>query len=184
MTDRTIIFHGGALGDLVLTIQLALRLPRINAESVLRVVSRVNPGDLSKCRPSIERVSPEGLGVHWLYTEGEEPPPERLRELAAGRRVLSALGDVDSVVHRRLLTLGARAVYSFDPRPKPEFETHITTQWQRELERQGLLFPKCIYHNRGRAALAVPKEIRRHGRHLLERTTPGSQPPAVTESGP
>jgi hypothetical protein len=182
-TGTFLILHGGALGDLVLTLQLARGLSQVDAGTVLRIVSRVNPGDLSRCRPSIERVSPEGLGLHWLHVEGDEPPPERLRELVAGRRVLNALGDVDSVVHRRLLTLGARAVYSFDPRARPESVTHITAQWQRELERQGLLFPKCIYHNRGRAALAVPEEIRRHGQHLLERMAPGSQPPAAMETG-
>ena len=183
-TTTLLILHAGALGDLMLTLQLALRLPQVDAGSVLRMVSRVNPGDLSRCRPSIERVSPEGLGGHWLHVQDNEPPPERLRKLVAGRRVLSALGDGDSIVHRRLLTLGARAVYSFDPRPRSGLETHITTQWQRELERQGILSPKCIYHNRERATLAVPEEIRRHGQRSLERTAPSSQPPAGTETGP
>lgn len=162
------VLHGGALGDLALTIQLALRLREVQAGSTLQVVSRVDPGDLSGCRPSIERVSPEGLGLHWLHMEGDEPPAETLRELVAGRRVLSALGDVDSTVHRRLRRLGAREVYSFDPRPKPDLDAHITTQWQRELEQQGLLYPKCSYHNRGRAALAVPDETRQRGGELLE----------------
>ncbi|MFQ5807658.1 MAG: glycosyltransferase family 9 protein [Phycisphaerae bacterium] len=182
MIDWTLL-HGGALGDLVLTVQLALRLPRVRAGSTLRLVSRVDPGDLSNCWPPIERVSPEGLGVHWLYGEGDESPPRRLRELVAGRRVLNALGDVGSRVHRRLLALGARAVYSFDPRPKPGLDVHITKQWQHELEQQGLLFPKCTYQGRGTSTLFVPDGMRERGRALWKQVSDSRQSTAGTETG-
>jgi heptosyltransferase-3 len=162
--DDLLVLHGGALGDLVLTVQLALRLPGIRADSTLEVLSRTDPGDLSECQPRVRRVSLEGLGAHWLYGGGDDSPPERLRELVAGQRVLNALGDADSVVHRRLNALGARAVHSFDPRPKADQQTHITAQWQRQLERQGVLFPKCIYEGCGSGALVVPEELRKRGR--------------------
>jgi len=77
--------------------------------------------------------------------------------------VLSAIGGVDSVVHRRLQSLGPSAVYSVDPRPQTGLQTHITTQWQRQLEGQGLLLPKCIYQRRGRGALVVPDWLRERG---------------------
>ncbi len=159
-----LILHGGALGDLALTLHLALRLPGVESASTLAVVSRVDPGDLSACRPSIRRIPPEGIGLHWLHADGDDPPPERLRELISGRRVLNALGDIDSTVHRRLLSLGARAVFSFDPRPDLDAAVHITAQWQSLLEAQGLLIPKCDHQHRDGPRLFVPEELREHGR--------------------
>ena len=144
---NVLILHGGALGDLALTLQFALRLTMPRAGDELLLISRINPGDLSSCRPSVLRRSPEGLGLHWLHAESEEPPPERLRTLVVGQNVLNALSGTDSIVHRRLLKLEPRNVHSFDPRPKPGVSVHITTQWQRELEGQGLLFPFRINVN-------------------------------------
>ncbi len=138
MTGEWLILHGGALGDLVLTIQLALRLPGVGGPSTLRVVSRVNPGDLSAGRPSIVRQAAEGLELHWLYVDGGDPAPERLRELVRGARVLNALAGVDSVVHRRLRLLEPAALYSFEPPPEPGVERHITEQWAEQLAAQGL----------------------------------------------
>jgi hypothetical protein len=160
VVSEWLILHGGALGDLALTLHFALRLPGVEAASTLTIVSRVDPGDLSACRPSIRRVSPEGMGLHWLHADGDGPPPERLRELVVGRRVLNVLSDAESSVHRRLTSLGARAVFSFDSRPDAQSGAHITMQWQRRLEAQGLLIPKCIHQHRGGVHLLVPDELR------------------------
>jgi hypothetical protein len=161
-----LVLHGGALGDLALTLHFALRLPGVEGASTLTVVSRVDPGDLSECRPSIRRVLPEGVGLHWLHGSGDDPPPERLRELVAGRRVLNALSDAESSVHRRLMSLGARAVFSFDSRPDARSGAHVTTQWQSRLEGQALLIPKCIHQHRGGVHLHIPDELRERARFL------------------
>jgi hypothetical protein len=163
MTDDWLILHAGALGDLVLTIQLALRLPGACTASDLRLVSRTNPGDLSHCRPSIRRQSPEGLGLHWLFGDGDEPPPERLLGVVRGARVLNALGGPDTTVHRRLTELAPAALYSFDPRPRDGVQRHITEQWITQLEAQGLLVPKCVHQRPTHRALGVPDELRRTG---------------------
>jgi hypothetical protein len=162
-----LILHGGALGDLVLTIQLALRLPGVGDANRLSLVSRTDPGDLSACRPGIDRRSPEVLGLHWLYAEHDCPPPAALRELIRGTRVLSALGDVDSAVHRRLEWLEPAARFSFDPRPRPDLRRHITQQWQSDLESQGLLIPKCVHQQPERRGLGVPEELRARGREIV-----------------
>ena len=152
------ILHGGALGDLALTLQLAFRLPGVTAASTLTVVSRVDPGDLSAARPSIQRLSSETVGVHWLYGDSADAPPPRLRELIEGRHVLNALGDSDSKAHQVLRSLGAAQVWSYDPRPRTDNARHITEQWRQALERQGLIFPKCIHATRGRTALQIPRD--------------------------
>ena len=166
MTDDWLILHGGALGDLVLTIQLVLRFPDACATRHLRLVSRTNPGDLSRCRPSILRQSPEGLGLHWLFGEGDDPP-ERLLDVVRGARVLNALGGPDTAVHRRLTELAPATLYSLDPRPRDGVQRHITEQWITQLEAQGLLVPKCVHQRPAYSSLGVPDELRRPAQQML-----------------
>ena len=40
------LLHAGALGDLCLAIQLMLHVPAVRRTGRLRVISRVDPGDL------------------------------------------------------------------------------------------------------------------------------------------
>ena len=175
MSIEWLILHGGALGDLALTLHLARRLPDVSAASVLRIVSRSDPGDLSDWRPAVSRQSVEGLGLHRLHVESDESLPDRLRDLVAGRPVLNALAGVDSLVHRRLELLGPRVVYSFDPRPEPALNKHITAQWQRELEQQGLDLARASGRQPGRR-LFVPAELRTGGRQAFEQIGVGGQP--------
>ncbi len=134
---RWLILHGGALGDLCLTLALALRLPDVDRDATLHVVSRADPGDLSDGRPAIRHTSAHGLGLDWLYSRDDRPAPDHLRELLSGRSVLSALSRAHDPVHARLTCL-ARRVYSFDPRPAPHAAQHITQQWAGQLATQGL----------------------------------------------
>ncbi len=167
MADDWLILHAGALGDLLLTLQLALRLPGVAESEGVRVVSRTDPGDLSACRPSIVRRSSEGLGLHWLFGDQAEPPPERLRALIGGARVLSALGGAHTITHHRLDALAPAALYSIDPRPRDGVDRHVTQQWQTQLEEQGLLVPKCVHQRPAQRGLGVPEELRARGRQLL-----------------
>jgi hypothetical protein len=183
MTPGWVILHGGALGDLVLTLQLALRLARGRADGRLHVISRTDPGELSACRPSITRQSADGMGLHWLYSENDAPAPAKLEELLRGARVLSALGDARSRPHERLLALRPACGYSFDPRPRPGLSRHITQQWLTDLESQGLLIPKCIHQRPTQHGLGVPDELRARGRAVLEiALADGSQRTAVWAS--
>ena len=69
-----VLLHGGALGDLVLSIQLGLQICGARARGVL-AISRVDPGELSGCRPSIRRISSEILHVHQLFADPAEISP-------------------------------------------------------------------------------------------------------------
>ncbi len=171
-----LIFHGGALGDLVLTIQLALRLLSPARGDGLHVVSRTHPGALDACRPQVRRSGAESLGLHWLYAEHAEPAPPRLAELVAGARVLNTLGAVDSLPHRRLALLAPAALYSLDPRPRPDLRRHITRQWLTDLELQGLLVAKCVHQRPEQRGLGVPLALRQRGAELLSqaRSRPGA----------
>jgi len=179
MSGEWLILHGGALGDLVLTMQLALRLPRIGDTETLRIISRTNPGDLSTCRPHIARQSSEGLGLHWLFSDHDDPPPERLRQAVRGAHVLSALGGVHTIPHHRLAALEPAALYSIDPRPREGVPRHIVQQWQTQLEAQGMLVPKCIHQHPAQRGLGVPETLRQRGAALLRGSDRGGLPVVI-----
>jgi hypothetical protein len=168
MLDGWTILHSGALGDLILTLQLALRLPGVRESGRLHAFSRIDPGDLSSCRPRITRRSAEGLDLHWLFGDHDNPPPDQLRAAIAGRHVLSALAGTHTIVHHRLQELEPAALYSIDPRPRDGVERHITQQWQTQLEAQGLLLPKCIHQRPDQRTLGVPDTLRDRGRARLD----------------
>ncbi len=172
MSESWTILHGGALGDLVLTLQLALRLPGVSKTGALHVVSRIDPGDLSVCRPQITRTSSEIASVHWLFGDHDDPPPARLVELLRGQRVLNALGGPHTIVHQRLAEFGgpgARGlgVYSFDSQPRAGVQRHITEQWRSQLDEQGLLVPKCVHQRPQERAVGVPERLRKKGTFLI-----------------
>lgn len=175
MPPQWTILHAGALGDLVLTVQLALRLPRVALQGELQLVARADLGDLAGCRPALRRICPDSLHSHWLHADGG-PPPASLAGVVRGARVLSALAGPDSTVHARLQQLAPAELYSFDPRPRGDCAGHIVDQWQRDLELQGLLFDRCVTRLRRGRSLGVPPAMRERGAALLRAAGVEPQP--------
>lgn len=149
-----VLLHAGALGDLVLALQTALRVcvdesadqagPE-HAPGGLLVLSTTDPGDLSRWLPGVRARSLDGLGAHQLFAEAEQPVAlgDELSGLLRGSVVLSALSAANEPVHARLKAAvgGDGRVLSFDPRPRADFANeHITTQWRHDLARQGARF--------------------------------------------
>ncbi len=133
-----LVLHAGALGDLVLTIQFAMRLPALVRAESIDLFSRADPGDLSHGFPALRRRSLESLGADWLYAEEDQPSPKRWRALTQGRFVLNTLGGFGSRVHRRLELLKPAGLVSVDPRPRGASRLHITEQWAEQLLEQGV----------------------------------------------
>lgn len=122
----------------------------MTGSSEVRLLSRADPGDLSEIWPRLRRLSLDGLGAHQLYVE-----PEASRALTvpivehlARRSVLNALGGPEGTVARNLASLPTRQVVNLDPPALPNDSTHICTQWQRQVERSGILLDKCAYRTR------------------------------------
>lgn len=136
MRSEWVILHGGALGDLVLTLQLSLSIEPVLTSGEICVVSRVDPRPLTGREVRIAWRSPDALRTHWLFREDDAAPPAALAELLHGRRVLNFLGDSGSRVHARLARLGVREVLSVDPTPGPADARHITAQWRERLARE------------------------------------------------
>lgn len=168
-----VILHGGALGDLALTIRLALMLPAARQTGSLTVVSRADPGDLSTCLPAIARRCLETVGAHWLYIDTargaddatDEPPPT-LARIVQGRDVLSALGGPETPVHVHLARLGPRRLFSFDPRHS-RGGRHVTQQWRTALEAQGLAFDPAARRAQAVPALRRTQVLQQAGREAL-----------------
>lgn len=139
MVDRLLLLHAGALGDLALTLRVALQVLEAQGASGLDVVSRSDCGELGEFSPRVRRRSVDGLGVHALFSTGDDPLPPAVCEMLRARRVINALSDCASPVHARI-SQHAEAVFSFDPRPRVGLNDHITAQWQRDLAAQGLVF--------------------------------------------
>lgn len=170
MSAEWVILHAGALGDLVLTLQLALRIT--GRQTPLHIIGRTTLPGLANAAPPITCRSAEGLSLHWLHRDDDDNPPTVLREALAGRNVLSALGGTHTIVHHRLQELTLRNLYSIDPRPQPDVTRHITHQWQTQLEAQRLLVPKCVHHRPEQIGVGVPPELRVQGRARLVAALP------------
>lgn len=160
------LLHAGALGDLCLAIQLMLQVPQVRRGGSLRVVSRVDPGDLSRCNPPIQRVSSDGLGMHWLHARDAAPPPAPLAAELAGTHVVSFLAGPESTVHARLVELRPGALFSIDPVCTAVEPPHVIERWKRLLQAQRMQFEPCIYQRR-RTGLQVAPEFRAAGRQIV-----------------
>lgn len=170
----TLLIHGGALGDLVLTLQTLIRAGL--ASNGVIAASRVDPGGLHDATPPIQHQSPESLALHRLHMAGGAPSPA-LAALLRGRCVVNALADPLSPVHDRLAAAAPSRLLSFDPRERPGPARHITEQWLGDLRTQGLdagasqsqaaeshVRPSQAMLDRGRAALDDRLPNRRRGR--------------------
>jgi ADP-heptose:LPS heptosyltransferase len=97
--------------------------------------------------------------------------------------VLAALGGADEACHARLTALQPAARYSFDPRPQPGLQRHITQQWQTALEAQGLLVPKCTHQRPGRRTVGISPEIRARGVAILREIGATGEPLVLLHPG-
>ena len=175
MNDPWLIVHGGALGDLVLTIQLGLSLARREREGdgapgraadALTIASRTSLRGLQDATPPIRHVSAESLGLHWLYLANDRPPPPALAELVHGRPVLSALGPRAHPAQQRLLRLRPAQLLAFDPQP-PETQDavmHITDVWRRRLREPNSPPPDAAPPE---DCVQPSESLRQRGRRLL-----------------
>ena len=123
---RTVVFHPGALGDVLLAVP-ALRALRARApadELVLAAQPRI--GAFLNGLAVVDRdVAFDTLGLEALFTDDD--PPERLRTLVTDARVVSWFGAADTTFVRRLRGLAPAAVIASTRPP------HATAVWRHLL---------------------------------------------------
>ncbi|MGE0480314.1 MAG: glycosyltransferase family 9 protein [Phycisphaerae bacterium] len=162
-----VLLHAGALGDLALALQVALRVPGIRRRGALTIYSSTSLGELHACTPAIRGCSLDALRASWLFGDSADARPAALVQALRGRAVISALGDSRTRVHERLSQLALAALYSYDPRPRADLAAHITQQWTSDLAGGGLLVEQCVARRRS-AVLRVPDALRARGAARLE----------------
>jgi hypothetical protein len=182
MSDEWLILHGGALGDLVLTLQLAMRLARPQNEDTILLASRTSLRGLDDAAPAVRCFSTEAVGVHWLYVDDDRSPPPALADLVCGRCVLSALGPREHPAQQRLARLRPARLLCLDPRPPSQnnaAERHITETWLERLTSGRCEAPTATSATEVRPSPAA----RAGGRRMLTAagvpSTADDQPPIV-----
>lgn len=156
MAKAATILHGGALGDLVLTLQFARDLAAIARAERVDVISRVRLGPALRAWPAAVWRSSDGVGLHRLFVaEPTDEPGETLRELIHDRFVLNTLGDADTLIAARIDALQPHGVLHLDPRPAPSDDgspaTHIVEQWRHRASEARVSVNRCIYRRRSAA---------------------------------
>ncbi|MFN4242378.1 MAG: glycosyltransferase family 9 protein [Tepidisphaerales bacterium] len=107
-----LVFHTGALGDLVLAAPVALALTRLYPTSRVRWVGPRQKGELMSRLAGVEPVDVEG-GFSALHAEGATVAPAVERLLAQSHRVVSFVAEPGDVWSRRVATLAPSATLTW-----------------------------------------------------------------------
>ena len=137
------LLHGGALGDLVLTLSLAGALRARFDPTHLTLISRVDLTGLCESVRDVDAFrSLEGMGMHTLFGESTEPDAVCLAALSRFDVIVSCLAEADATISRRLRTLLPGLVFSISTSPRDTYRDHITRQWRDDLAAAGLDLPR------------------------------------------
>lgn len=109
---NVLIFHSGALGDLVLSFPLALALARLHPTSRVRYVTTAGKGRLAQRVLGVESADAES-GFSSLFAEGAEVPQLVANMLAGSHRIVSFVAGRESVWARRVSELAPQAMTLF-----------------------------------------------------------------------
>lgn len=106
---NVLIFHGGALGDFVLSFPLALALARLYPTSRVRYVCPAGKGRLAERALGVEWVDVES-GFSGLYAEGAAVPDSVSRLVAGSHRIFSYSATPGDAFCRRARDIAPNAV--------------------------------------------------------------------------
>lgn len=146
------LLHPGALGDLVLALHLAARVPEIRRSARLTVYSRIALPPLRISGLHIRFASSESLHLDWLFRDPATAgsAPASLQSAIAHRGVLNLYSGPTNPIHERLLSLRPTSCYSIETATPiiSDAQQHVLKWWEHQLAQQGLLARSCIQTER------------------------------------
>jgi len=132
------IVHGGALGDLILSLRVVEALRRSGARQV-SLLARSTSAQLCIACGAVDALRDlESWGFHRLFGSGDELPSEARDWLGAHDIAINMLGDPEGLIARNLHAAGVACTLSIDPRPKEGLLGHVSDQWLTELAAYGI----------------------------------------------
>ena len=163
---RTLVLHGGALGDCALTLHLIAALRVAQPAVRVTLAARSPLAQWAAQRGLIDAaLSLESLALHPLYAEAEATDARSLTVvsllgatrafLADFELVISLLGGPEEAIAHNLQRVCPGRVLAVDPRPTAQTlaqGVHITNQWGQALRAQGVTIAAEIAETPARQA--------------------------------
>lgn len=133
-----LIFHTGALGDLVMAWPMILGAARVMPQCRVIVITH---GQKARLTEQVLRVEARDIENGWGNLFGDAPLPDKAQKLLTGARlVLSFVADENSPWARRARALAETATFHFLPtRPPASHATHATQFLLSRLETDSIL---------------------------------------------
>lgn len=172
---RIAVLHGGALGDLILTLRLTGALCRRFDPVALTLYARIDLSGLAGDVGGVDAFRDiERVGLHALFNANSAVDPNLLRELDTFDLLVNCMAGSNSVLAHRLHELARGTVVSFSPAPRSDSIGHITDQWLDDLAVQGLDPPRD-----GAPKIALPPECMKRTRERLGEQVGSNTSPIV-----
>lgn len=159
--ERALIVHGGALGDLILSLRLVEAL-RLSGASRVSLLARPTSARLCLACGAVEELRDiEGGGFHRLFGSADELPGEVRVWLGAHDIAINTLGDPEGLIAGNLRATGIAHTVSIDPRPREDLLGHVSDQWLLDLKAHGM------NAHVGHPRLVVPASLRTEAQRIL-----------------
>lgn len=174
---RTLVIHGGAIGDFVLTLGLIQALRRWGARHVT-LIGRSTSRELAVPACGIDAFFDlDAGGFHALFQDSAEPDA-RVRNAVTGHDLAIGLLGRLPAMEFQLRACGIPQIALIDPRPRDGLNRHITNQWADDLARAGI--PVAPMPPR----IPIAPADRDAARAELTRLVPGAgSPPVIVHPG-
>lgn len=132
--NKLLIFHQGALGDLVTLFPLFIRLR--GHYQAIDVICKHQIGQLARHLRFVDTTYPAESAV-FSSLFGDGPVPPQLDMLGYYSTIL--LFSYSAALHQRVCSLTGAGVHLIPPRPSPEQQIHITDHYADHMERLAIL---------------------------------------------
>ncbi len=136
--DNVLLVHSGAMGDFILTLRVVQAL-RLSGTRRLTVLGRAFYRRLVGPQEGVDRILDIDVGgFHTLFAEEMTPHDKVLDILRPFDLAINMLGEPGGALCSQLSRAGIPRVITIDPRPRADWQLHISDQWLFDLRSNGI----------------------------------------------